>query len=199
MRERPSLVLASASPRRRDLLTQIGLPPDEIAPTDIDETPLKGELPRALAGRLAQGKLAAAHHPGAYVVASDTVVGVGRRNLPKTESRDEAEMCLRLMSGRNHRVYTGVSVRAPDGREAHRIAETRIAFKRLSDDELADYLDSGEWQGKAGGYGIQGRAGGFVMSLQGSYTGVVGLPVYETRQLLMGLGFPVCASSSKSE
>lgn len=199
MGDRPLLILASASPRRRDLLTQIGLAPDDIAPTDIDETPIKGELPRALAGRLAREKLNAAHHPGAYVLASDTVVGVGRRDLPKTETREEAEACLRLMSGRNHRVYTGVSVRAPDGREAHRIAETRIAFKRLSEPEILDYLDSMEWQGKAGGYGIQGRAGAFIVSLQGSYTGVVGLPVYETRQLLMGLGYPVCVSSSKKE
>ncbi len=188
---RAPLVLASASPRRRDLLRQIGLEPDEIAPTDIDETERPGELPRALALRLAEDKLAAADHAGAFVLASDTVVAVGRRSLPKTETREEAEACLRLLSGRNHRVYTGVAVRAPDGRESSRVVETRIAFKRLSDQEIARYLDSGEWQGKAGGYGVQGRAAAYVIKMIGSYTAVVGLPVYETRQMLVGLGYPV--------
>lgn len=183
------LVLASASPRRRDLLEAIGLAPDQIAPTDIDETPRAKEAPRALALRLAEQKLAAADHPGAFVLASDTVVGVGRRILPKTETRAEAEACLKRMSGRNHRVYTGLAVRAPDGRETSRVVETRIAFKRLSAQELGDYLDSGEWRGKAGGYGIQGRAGAFVAHLIGSYSAVVGLPVYETRLLLTGLGY----------
>ncbi|MCP2669932.1 Maf family nucleotide pyrophosphatase [Maricaulaceae bacterium EIL42A08] len=188
---RAPLVLASASPRRRDLLRQIGLEPDEIAPTDIDETERPGELPRALALRLAEDKLAAADHAGAFVLASDTVVAVGRRSLPKTETREDAEGCLRLLSGRNHRVYTGVAVRAPDGRESSRVVETRIAFKRLSDQEIASYLNSGEWQGKAGGYGVQGRAAAYVIKMIGSYTAVVGLPVYETRQMLMGLGYPV--------
>jgi septum formation protein len=186
---RAPLVLASASPRRRDLLIQIGAEPDQIAPTDIDETERPGETPRALALRLAKDKLAAARHDGAYVVASDTVVAVGRRILPKTEARDEAEACLRLLSGRNHRVFTGVAVRAPDGRESARVVETRIAMKRLSDDEITAYLDSGEWRGKAGGYGIQGRAAAYVSNMIGSYTGVVGLPVYETRQMLTGLGY----------
>lgn len=186
---RAPLVLASASPRRRDLLTQIGAEPDRIAPADIDETERPGETPRALALRLAQDKLAAARHHGAYVVASDTVVGVGRRILPKTEAREEAEACLRLLSGRNHRVFTGVAVRAPDGRESARVVETRIAMKRLSEDEITAYLDSGEWRGKAGGYGIQGRAAAYVSKMIGSYTGVVGLPVYETRQMLTGLGY----------
>ncbi len=188
---RAPLVLASASPRRRDLLRQIGLEPDEIAPTDIDETERPGELPRALALRLAEDKLAAADHAGAFVLASDTVVAVGRRSLPKTEAREEAEACLRLLSGRNHRVYTGVAVRAPNGRESSRVVETRIAFKRLSDQEIARYLDSGEWQGKAGGYGVQGRAAAYVIKMIGSYTAVVGLPVYETHQMLVGLGYPV--------
>ena len=188
---RAPLVLASASPRRRDLLCQIGLEPDEIAPNDIDETERPGELPRALALRLAEDKLTAADHAGAFVLASDTVVAVGRRSLPKTETREDAEACLRLLSGRNHRVYTGVAVRAPDGREFSRVVETRIAFKRLSDQEIASYLDSGEWQGKAGGYGVQGRAAAYVIKMIGSYTAVVGLPVYETRQMLMGLGYPV--------
>ncbi|XBQ15439.1 MAG: Maf family nucleotide pyrophosphatase [Oceanicaulis sp.] len=186
---RPPLVLASASPRRRDLLEQIGAPPDHIAPADIDETERPGETPRALALRLAEGKLAASRHPGAYVLASDTVVGVGRRILPKTETREAAEACLRLMSGRNHRVFTGIAARAPDGREASRVVQTRVAFKRLDEAEIAAYLDSGEWKGKAGGYGIQGRAGAYIENLIGSYTGVVGLPVYETRQLLVGLGY----------
>ena len=183
------LVLASASPRRRDLLTQIGAPPDQIAPCDIDESERPGELPGPLALRLAKDKLAAAHHPGAFVLSSDTVVGVGRRILPKAETREQAETCLRLMSGRNHRVFTGVALRGPEGREVSRLVETRLSFKRLSDQELTDYLDSGEWKGKAGGYGIQGRAGAFIENLIGSYTGVVGLPVYETRLLLVGLGY----------
>jgi len=187
--QRPRLVLASASPRRRDLLAQIGAPADQIAPTDIDETERPGETPRGLALRLAEGKLAAAVHPGCFVLASDTVVGVGRRILPKTETRSAAEACLRLMSGRNHRVYTGVAARSPDGRESSRVVETRVAFKRLDEAEITAYLDSGEWEGKAGGYGIQGRAGAYIENLIGSYTGVVGLPVYETRQILVGLGY----------
>jgi septum formation protein len=186
---RAPLVLASASPRRRELLIQIGAEPDRIAPADIDETERPGETPRALALRLAEDKLAAAQHPGCFVLASDTVVGVGRRILPKTETREEAERCLRLVSGRNHRVFTGVAVRAPDGREASRVVETKVSFKPLSEGEIAAYLNSGEWNGKAGGYGIQGRAGAYVVRLIGSYTGVVGLPVYETRQLLNGLGY----------
>ncbi|WBQ13512.1 Maf family nucleotide pyrophosphatase [Hyphomonadaceae bacterium BL14] len=186
---RAPLVLASASPRRRDLLAQIGATPDRIAPADIDESARPGELPRALALRLAEGKLAASDHPGCYVLASDTVVAVGRRILPKAQSREEAETCLRLLSGRNHRVFTGVAVRAPDGKTASRVSETRLKMKPLSEPEIAAYLDSGEWDGKAGGYGIQGRAGAFVIALTGSYTGVMGLPVYETRQLLTGLGY----------
>ena len=186
---RAPLVLASASPRRRELLAQIGAEPDRIAPADIDETERPGETPRALALRLAQDKLAAARHEGCFVLASDTVVGVGRRILPKTETREAAEACLRLLSGRNHRVFTGVAVRAPDGREASRVVETKVSFKALSAVEITAYLDSGEWEGKAGGYGIQGRAGAYVSRLIGSYTGVVGLPVYETRQLLNGLGY----------
>lgn len=186
---RAPLVLASASPRRRDLLAQIGATPDRIAPADIDETARPGELPRALALRLAQDKLSAGDHPGCYVLASDTVVAVGRRILPKAQCREEAETCLRLLSGRNHRVCTGVAVRAPDGKTASRVSETRLKMKPLSEPEITAYLDSGEWDGKAGGYGIQGRAGAFIIALTGSYTGVMGLPVYETRQLLTGLGY----------
>ena len=183
------LVLASASPRRRDLLEQIGATPDIISPCDINEDERPGELPGPLALRLAREKLSAAIHPDCFVLASDTVVAVGRRVLPKAESREQAKDCLQLMSGRNHRVYTAIAARAPDGREVDRLVETRIAFKRLSTDELEAYLDSEEWSGKAGGYGIQGRAGAFIENLIGSYTGVVGLPVYETRQLLIGLGY----------
>ena len=182
------LILASASPRRRDLLAQIGIVPDAIVPSDIDETPLKGELPRALALRLARGKAEACTAEG-FILASDTVVGVGRRILPKTEARDEAEACLRLVSGRAHQVITGIAVRAPDGRLNARSVETRVKFKRLTEDEITAYLDCGEWQGKAGGYGIQGRAGAYVTHLSGSYTSVVGLPVYETVSLLQGMGW----------
>ncbi|GGG91779.1 Maf-like protein [Glycocaulis albus] len=184
------LVLASASPRRRDLLAGIGFPPDAIAPADIDESEQPGELPRDLAQRLTRAKLAAATgHENAYVLASDTVVGVGRRILPKTETEDEARACLSLLSGRNHRVFTGVAVRAPDGRVASRLSMTRVAVKRLSAQEVDEYIESGEWQGKAGGYGIQGRFGAHIIQITGSYTGVMGLPVYETRQLLVGLGY----------
>lgn len=183
------LVLASASPRRRDLLAGIGFAPDLVAPTDIDETERAGELPRDLAVRLTLEKLAAAGHAGDFVLASDTVVGVGRRILPKTVTAEEARACLALLSGRNHRVFTGVAVRAPDGRVSSRLSMTRVAVKRLSAEETDEYIASGEWQGKAGGYGIQGRFGAHIMQITGSYTGVMGLPVYETRQLLVGFGY----------
>lgn len=197
---RPRLVLASASPRRRDLLTGAGLAPDAIEPTHIDESEIPGELPGPLALRLAQEKAAA--HPGgddAFVLAADTVVGVGRRILPKTEERHEAERCLRLMSGRSHRVHTGVALKAPDGQLTSRLVETRVKFKPLSEAELAGYLDSLEWQGKAGGYAIQGRAGCFIVNLIGSYTGVVGLPLYETVNLLKGAGYPVLEAQAVAE
>jgi septum formation protein len=185
------LVLASASPRRLDLLRQIGLVPDRVAPTDIDETPLRKETPRLAALRLARAKALAARAdaPGAYVLAADTVVTVGRRILPKTETPDEARACLALLSGRAHRVLTAVALAAPDGRLVSRLSETRVHFKRLTRGETEAYIAGGEWRGKAGGYAIQGVAGGFVTALQGSYTGVVGLPLYETRCLLEGLGF----------
>jgi len=161
-------ILASASPRRRDLLAQIGLNPSQIIPADILEDPIDGELPRAHALRLACEKAQKVSdlYRGHIILASDTVVGVGRRILPKTETRDEAESCLRLLSGR-------------------RISETRLKMKSLSEAEISAYLDSGEWDGKAGGYGIQGLAGAFIHHISGSYTGVVGLPVYETRNLLL--------------
>jgi septum formation protein len=184
------LVLASASPRRLELLAQIGLTPDRIDPADIDETPLADETPRRLALRLARGKAAAvaAREPGAFVLAADTVVAVGRRVLGKPEHVDEARAWLVLMSGRAHRVLTAAAVVAPDGRVAARLAEARVHFKRLTPQELERYLGSGEWRGKAGGYAIQGLAGGFVTAVQGSYTAIVGLPLYETRMLLQGLG-----------
>jgi septum formation protein len=187
----PILVLASASPRRLDLLRQIGLAPDSIEPANLDEAPLAGETPRLLATRLARAKAAIAREtsPDAFVLAADTVVCVGRRVLPKAETEVEARACLTLLSGRAHRVLTGVCVAAPDGRQAFRLSESRVHFKRLSAGELDAYLASGEWRGKAGGYAIQGRAGAFVAALQGSYSGVVGLPLYETRCLLDGLGF----------
>ncbi len=186
----PGLILASASPRRLHLLDQIGIVPDQVIPADINEDPIPGERPRGHALRLAIEK--AVHisglHPGNIVLGSDTVVGVGRRILPKTEERDEAEACLRLMSGRAHRVFTGVAVIDASGQIRSRVSETRVKIKRLSDEELKVYLDSGEWKGKAGGYGIQGRAGAMIANLSGSYTGVVGLPLFETRNLLTSSG-----------
>ncbi len=197
---RPRLVLASASPRRLELLRGAGLAPDAIEPTHIDEREIPGELPGPLALRLAREKAGA--HPGAassYILAADTVVGVGRRILPKTETRAEAERCLALLSGRSHRVYTGIAVVNPQGQLTSRLVETRVKFKRLSADEQAAYLDCGEWHGKAGGYAIQGRAGIFIVNLIGSFTGVVGLPLYETINLLNGAGYPCLAVQSQQE
>jgi septum formation protein len=189
--QRTPLVLASASPRRLDLLAQVGVAPDRVDPADIDETPLRDETPRRHALRLAveKARAVAPRSPGAIVLAADTVVAVGRRILPKAETFEQAGYCLRLLSGRNHKVLTGVAAIAPDGREAWRLVETRVQFKHLSDAEQADYLAGGEWNGKAGGYGVQGVAGGFIIDLHGSYTSVVGLPLYETLNLLTGLGY----------
>ncbi|MCG9916043.1 MAG: Maf family nucleotide pyrophosphatase [Phenylobacterium sp.] len=186
------LVLASASPRRLELLAQIGLIPHEVSAPEIDETPLRGETPRRCALRLAGAKAVAVAqiYPTAFVLAADTVVAAGRRILPKAESRDEVRDCLALLSGRSHRVYTAVAVVGPGGRSAERLVETRVTFKRLAADELDAYLASGEGLGKAGGYAIQGLAGGFVLGLQGSYPAVVGLPLYESLCLLRGLGYP---------
>lgn len=186
------LVLASASPRRLDLLAQIGIVPDAIQPADLDETPLQNEQPRPLASRLAVQKCLAVSsvlENKAFVLAADTVVGVGRRILPKTETADEARACLRLLSGRSHRVFTGVSVVAPDGRQATSTIETRVTFKRLSAQECDAYINSGEWRGIAGGYAIQGLAGAYVTHISGSYTSIVGLPLYEVRNMLQGLGY----------
>ena len=196
---RPKLVLASGSPRRLSLLNQAGIEPDSLQPAEIDEMPVKGELPRALATRLAKTKAQAAFASvsideelrGSFVLAADTVVAVGRRVMPKAEMLDEAAQCLRLLSGRNHRVYTGICLVTPKGAFRQRLVETRVRFKRLSKEDLEAYLASGEWRGKAGGYAIQGLAGTFVVKMVGSYTNVVGLPLYETMSLLGGEGYPV--------
>lgn len=182
----PPLVLASASPRRLDLLRQVGREPAEIDPADIDESPLARELPRAYALRMATAKLAAVvpRHAGAIVLAADSVVVCGRRILPKAETVDEARQCLGLLSGRRHRVLGGLAVAGSDGRVRSRLVETIVRFKRLETDDVDAYLASGEWQGKAGGYAIQGRAAAFVAFISGSYSNVVGLPLFETEQLL---------------
>jgi septum formation protein len=199
MASRPELILASASPRRLALLNQIGIDPEHLIPAHADETPEKGELPRKLAIRLAEAKayasrdkaLAAGSGANALVLAADTVVAVGRRILPKAETMEEASQCLRLLSGRNHRVYTGVCLLSSKGQVRHRLVETRIRFKRLSSKEMEAYLASAEWRDKAGGYAIQGIAGSFVVKLVGSYSAVVGLPLNETADLLTGEGYPV--------
>ena len=190
MSARPELVLASASPRRIELLAQIGIVPDRIDPADIDESPLKGETPPRLAERLARTKAeaVAARSPGAVVLAADTVVAVGRRLLEKASDEAEAARFLRLLSGRNHRVFTGVAVVA-DGKTATRVNETRVAFKTLSETEIAAYVTTGDWRGKAGGYGIQGPAGAFVRRIVGSHPSVMGLPLYEAAHLLEGAGW----------
>ena len=185
------LVLASASPRRRELLAQIGWAPDTIDAADLDEAPLKRELPAELALRLAKAKLAAvaSRHPDAFVLAADTVVALGRRILPKAETEAEAFDCLSRLSGRRHRVIGGIAARGPDGTLRHRVVTTTVAFKRMTGDEIAGYLATGEWQGKAGGYAVQGRAAAFVSRIGGSYSNVVGLGLAETYAMLTGLGF----------
>ena len=187
----PPLILASASPRRLELLARIGICPDSIVPADIDESPHKDELPKPHALRLAIGKAQAIApgNKGAFILSADTVVGIGRRILPKAEDLATARDCLELLSGRAHRVFTGVCLIAPDGREISRVVETRLKMKRLSESEMQMYLESGEWDGKAGGYGIQGLAGAFISHISGSYSNVVGLPVYETRNMLIGTGY----------
>jgi len=199
MTTRPKLVLASGSPRRLQLLQQAGVEPEHLTPVNADETPQRGEAPRSLAKRLAREKAELAlrnveRSPelgDSYILAADTVVALGRRILPKAEMLDQASFCLRMLSGRSHRVYTALTLVTPKGAMRHRLVETRVRFKRLSKDEMEAYLASGEWRGKAGGYAIQGLAGTFVVKLVGSYTNVVGLPLYETVSLLVGEGFPV--------
>jgi septum formation protein len=196
---RPKIVLASGSPRRLSLINQAGIEPDALRPADIDETPKRGELPRACATRLARAKADAAldmvrideELRGAYIVAADTVVAVGRRILPKAELLDEAAQCLRLLSGRNHRVHTSVCLVTPKETFRQRHVETRVRFKRLSEQDIQSYLASGEWRGKAGGYAAQGIAGTFLVKIVGSYSNIVGLQLYETMTLLGGEGFPI--------
>ncbi len=198
------LVLASASPRRLMLLQQVGIEPDALLPADIDETPQKGESPRSLAVRLANEKAVAAARvmatradlAGAFLVAADTVVSVGRRILPKCEMSDEAAQCLRLLSGRAHRVHTGLCLVTPKGATRRKLVETRVRFKRLSRTDMDFYLASGEWRGKAGGYAIQGLAGAYAIKIIGSYSSVVGLPLYETMNLLAGEGYVMRAGAS---
>jgi septum formation protein len=196
---RPKLVLASGSPRRLALLQQAGIEPDALLPADVDETPLRAESPKDLAKRLCRTKVEVARRTarrrdelaGAYILAADTVVVANGRILPKAELVDEAAACLRLLSGRTHRVYTSICLVTPQDAMRERLVETRVRFKRLSRDEFERYVASGEWRGKAGGYAIQGLAGAFVVKLVGSYTNVVGLPLYETVTLLEGEGYPV--------
>ena len=183
------LILASASPRRLDLLARIGVTPDAVVPAEIDETPLRGELPIPYARRMAAAKAAAVAEPGALTLAADTVVAAGRRILPKTETEAEARAALALLSGRRHRVHSALTLIAADGRAHHRLATSIVTFKRLGADELEAYLAAGEWQGKAGGYAIQGRAEALIRALSGSWSCVVGLPLYETRALLRAAGY----------
>ncbi len=198
MKAESRLVLASGSPRRLELLQQIGIEPERLLPTEIDETPERAEHPRALAKRLAGAKaraaadaLAARGDTGRFVLGADTVVAVGRQVVPKAEIEEDAVANLRFLSGRTHRVFTGIALVAPNGRLRQRLVESRLRFKRLSRDEIDRYVAGGEWRGKAGGYAIQGQAGAFVVRLVGSYTNVVGLPLYETLSLLTGDGFVV--------
>jgi len=196
---RPKFVLASGSPRRLTLINQAGIEPDALRPADVDEVPKRGELPRACANRLARAKaevaLAAVREDadlqGAFILAADTVVAVGRRILPKAELLDEAAQCLRLLSGRNHRVYTAICLVTPKEGFRQRLVETRVRFKRLSAEDIEAYLASGEWRGKAGGYAAQGLAGTFIVKIVGSYSSVVGLPLYEIMAMLAGEGYPV--------
>src|SRR3954463_10331794 len=198
---RSKLVLASGSPRRVMLINQAGIEPDALRPADIDETPKRGELPRACANRLARGKAEAAlaavredaELVGSHILSPDTVVAFGRRILPKAELLDEAAQCLRLLSGRNHRVHTAVCLVTPNEAFRQRLVETKVRFKRLSEEDIEAYLASGEWRGKAGGYAAQGIAGSFIVKLVGSYSSVVGLPLYETLALLSGEGYPIRA------
>jgi septum formation protein len=186
-------------PRRLTLINQAGIEPDALRPADVDEVPKKGELPRACANRLARAKAEVAlavvrddpDLQGAFILAADTVVAVGRRILPKAELLDEAAQCLRLLSGRNHRVYTAICLVTPKEGFRQRLVETRVRFKRLSPDDIEAYLASGEWRGKAGGYAAQGLAGTFIVKIVGSYSSVVGLPLYETMTMLAGEGYPV--------
>lgn len=185
----PRLILASASPRRRELIGRLGIVPDGLAAADIDETPRKGELPRDYARRMAREKAQAIDGAGAHVLSGDTVVALGRRVLPKAEDEATARECLRLMSGRRHRVLSAIALGYPDGTLRERLSETVVRFKPLSAEEIDAYIAGGEWHGKAGGYAIQGSAEGLIAWIEGSHSGVVGLPLFETRALLKAAGF----------
>lgn len=185
----PQLILASASPRRRELIARLGIEPVRTGGADIDETPHKAELPRLYAQRMAREKAEAAADSDAFVLAGDTVVACGRRILPKADDEATARQCLTLLSGRRHRVLSAIALRAPDGTLRERLSETQVRFKRLSPEEREAYLATGEWHGKAGGYAIQGYAEGLIAWIEGSHSGVVGLPLFETRALLKAAGF----------
>ena len=187
----PDLILASASPRRRELIARLGIVPSAIAAADIDETPLKAELPRVYAARMAREKALAVAGGSAFVLAGDTVVALGRRILPKAEGEAAARHCLKLMSGRRHRVLSAIALLGPDGTLRERISETIVRFKPLSAAEIDAYIAGGEWHGKAGGYAIQGSAEGLIAWISGSHSGVVGLPLFETRALLKAAGFSI--------
>lgn len=188
-KKNPPLILASSSPRRVALLAQIDIFPDKIVAADIDETPLKNEVPAALARRLGAAKAAAVapDYPGCCILACDTVVGLGRRILDKSETEADARRCLALLSGRRHRVIGGLCIIGPDGKAHHRLVSTAVAFKRLEQAEIDAYIEGGEWHGKAGGYAIQGQAAAFVRKIIGSHSNVVGLPLFETAQILKGI------------
>ena len=186
---RRTLVLGSASPRRRELIARLGIAPDRIAAADIDETPRKGELPRPYAVRMAREKALALDGQGSHVLAGDTVVALGRRILPKAEDEATARRCLHLMSGRRHRVLSAIALKYPDGSVHERLSETIVRFKPLSAAEIEAYIAGGEWHGKAGGYAIQGSAEGLIAWIAGSHSGVMGLPLFETRALLKAAGF----------
>lgn len=187
----PELILASASPRRRELIARLGITPARIIAAEIDETPRPRELPRDYARRMAREKAGAVAGDGAHVLAGDTVVALGRRILPKAEDEVSARTCLELLSGRRHRVLSAIALKAPDGSLRERLSETVVRFKPLSQQEIEAYLAGGEWHGKAGGYAIQGSAEGLIAWLGGSHSGVVGLPLFETRALLKSAGFPL--------
>lgn len=189
--QQPRLVLASASPRRRELLARVGITPDAIVAADIDETPARAELPRDYARRMALEKAIAVRSNGAHVLAGDTVVACGRRILPKAEDEETARQCLSLLSGRRHRVLSAIALKSPDGSVRDRLSETIVRFKPLSHEEIRQYIASGEWEGKAGGYAIQGSAEGLIAWISGSHSGVVGLPLFETRALLKAAGFSI--------
>lgn len=183
------LILASQSPRRLDLLARLGVVPDAVIPADVDEAPLKGELPVPYAKRLAAAKAAAVAEPGALTLAADVVVAAGRRILPKAETEAEGRFCLELLSGRRHRVHCAVTLIDGAGRARHRLSSSTVTFKRLSAEEIDSYLASDEWRGKAGGYAIQGRAEALIRAMSGSWSGIMGLPLFETRALLRAAGY----------